>query len=111
MDSSGGETALEEVKNETVDLETIPIEEVFVQLKCTKQGLTSAEGDQRLQLFGPNKLEEKKENKFLTFLGFMWNPLSWVMEAAAIMAIALANGVIRYISSLDVKISVRDVVL
>lgn len=26
------------------------------------------------------------------FLGFMWNPLSWVMEAAAIMAIALANG-------------------
>jgi H+-transporting ATPase len=25
-------------------------------------------------------------------LGFMWNPLSWVMEAAAVMAIALANG-------------------
>jgi hypothetical protein len=22
----------------------------------------------------------------------MWNPLSWVMEAAAIMAIVLANG-------------------
>ncbi|KAG5535044.1 hypothetical protein RHGRI_022977 [Rhododendron griersonianum] len=32
------------------------------------------------------------ESKFLKFLGFMWNPLSWVMEAAAIMAIALANG-------------------
>uniref|UniRef100_A0A2N9IAI7 Plasma membrane ATPase n=1 Tax=Fagus sylvatica TaxID=28930 RepID=A0A2N9IAI7_FAGSY len=32
------------------------------------------------------------ENKVLKFLGFMWNPLSWVMEAAAIMAIALANG-------------------
>ena len=28
----------------------------------------------------------------LKFLGFMWNPLSWVMEVAAIMAIALANG-------------------
>lgn len=25
----------------------------------------------------------------------MWNPLSWVMEAAAIMAIALANGGVR----------------
>jgi len=34
----------------------------------------------------------KQESKFLKFLGFMWNPLSWVMEAAAIMAIALANG-------------------
>lgn len=33
-----------------------------------------------------------QENKILKFLGFMWNPLSWVMEAAAIMAIALANG-------------------
>lgn len=32
----------------------------------------------------------------LKFLGFMWNPLSWVMEAAAIMAIALANGGVGY---------------
>ncbi|KAJ0231742.1 WD40 repeat-containing protein [Hirschfeldia incana] len=32
------------------------------------------------------------ESKILKFLGFMWNPLSWVMELAAIMAIALANG-------------------
>uniref|UniRef100_A0A0E0G5I2 Cation-transporting P-type ATPase N-terminal domain-containing protein n=1 Tax=Oryza nivara TaxID=4536 RepID=A0A0E0G5I2_ORYNI len=47
-----------------------------------------------LNLFGPNKLKEKKESKFLRFLGFMSNPLSWVMEAAAIMAIALANGVL-----------------
>jgi magnesium-transporting ATPase (P-type) len=34
----------------------------------------------------------EQESKVLKFLGFMWNPLSWVMEAAAIMAIALANG-------------------
>ncbi|GMI92406.1 H(+)-ATPase 5 [Hibiscus trionum] len=84
--------SLEEIKNESVDLERIPIEEVFEQLKCTRAGLTSEEGANRLQVFGPNKLEEKKESKFLKFLGFMWNPLSWVMEAAALMAIALANG-------------------
>ncbi|KAL1371958.1 hypothetical protein HN51_002137 [Arachis hypogaea] len=83
---------LEEIKNETVDLERIPIEEVFQQLKCSREGLSSDEGANRLQIFGPNKLEEKKESKLLKFLGFMWNPLSWVMEAAAIMAIALANG-------------------
>lgn len=40
--------------------EKIPIEEVFEQLKCTKEGLTSQEGEARLQIFGPNKLEEKK---------------------------------------------------
>ncbi|CAH9090111.1 unnamed protein product [Cuscuta europaea] len=90
----GGEKSitLDDIKNETVDLEKIPIQEVFQQLKCSHEGLTSEEGANRLQLFGPNKLEEKKESKVLKFLGFMWNPLSWVMEAAAIMAIALANG-------------------
>ncbi|XP_027192870.1 ATPase 8, plasma membrane-type-like isoform X2 [Cicer arietinum] len=86
------ENLFEDLKKESVDLENIPIEEVFKQLKCSREGLTSAEGENRLQIFGPNKLEEKTESKFLKFLGFMWNPLSWVMEAAAIMAIAMANG-------------------
>ncbi|XP_058113711.1 plasma membrane ATPase 4 [Magnolia sinica] len=90
----GGDKAisLEQIKNEAVDLERIPIEEVFEQLKCTQEGLTSEEGANRIQIFGPNKLEEKKESKVLKFLGFMWNPLSWVMEMAALMAIVLANG-------------------
>uniref|UniRef100_A0A0C9S3K8 Plasma membrane ATPase n=1 Tax=Wollemia nobilis TaxID=56998 RepID=A0A0C9S3K8_9CONI len=85
-------SGLEGIKNESVDLERIPIEEVFEQLRCTREGLSDAEGENRLKIFGLNKLEEKKESKFLKFLGFMWNPLSWVMEMAAIMAIALANG-------------------
>lgn len=68
------------------------MEEVFEQLKCSKEGLSSDEGTKRLEIFGANKLEEKSENKILKFLGFMWNPLSWVMESAAIMAIVLANG-------------------
>ncbi|GLU01156.1 hypothetical protein SLE2022_184800 [Rubroshorea leprosula] len=82
---------LEEIKSELVDLEQIFVEEVLEQLKCTRTGLTSEEGARRLQVFGPNKLEEKKESKILKFLGFMWNPLSWVMEAAAIMAIVMTN--------------------
>ncbi|KAK4431966.1 Plasma membrane ATPase 4 [Sesamum alatum] len=88
----GDALSLEQIKNETVDLEKVPIEEVFEQLKCTREGLSSDEGANRIQIFGPNKLEEKKESKILKFLGFMWNPLSWVMEAAALMAIVLANG-------------------
>ncbi|PHT98469.1 Plasma membrane ATPase 1 [Capsicum chinense] len=83
---------LDAVLKETVDLENIPIEEVLENLRCTKEGLTATAAQERLSIFGYNKLEEKKESKFLKFLGFMWNPLSWVMEAAAIMAIALANG-------------------
>ncbi|GFP79281.1 plasma membrane ATPase 1 [Phtheirospermum japonicum] len=84
--------AMEALKREAVDLENIPIPEVFENLRCTKEGLSSEDAGKRLEIFGQNKLEEKEESKFLKFLGFMWNPLSWVMEAAAIMAIALANG-------------------
>ncbi|RRT35333.1 hypothetical protein B296_00052036 [Ensete ventricosum] len=40
--------------------ESIPVEEVFAQLKCGREGLTSAEGEQRLLIFGLNKLEEKQ---------------------------------------------------
>ena len=45
--------------------ERIPIEEVFQQLKCTREGLSSDEGANRLQIFGPNKLEEKKVPSFI----------------------------------------------
>ncbi|XP_031128334.1 plasma membrane ATPase 1-like [Ipomoea triloba] len=84
--------ALTAVIKEAVDLENIPLEEVFDHLKCTREGLSADAVQERVAMFGYNKLEEKKENKILKFLGFMWNPLSWVMEAAAIMSIALANG-------------------
>nr|CAB3497187.1 unnamed protein product [Digitaria exilis] len=83
---------LDEIKAESIDLENIPVEEVFAVLKCSSKGLTTSQAEARIAMFGPNKLEEKKESKVLKFLGFMWNPLSWVMEFAAIMAIGLANG-------------------
>lgn len=44
-----------------------------------------------------------QESKVLKFLGFMWNPLSWVMEIAAIMAIALANGGVSLSLSMSVS--------
>ncbi|XP_040944240.1 ATPase 6, plasma membrane-type [Gossypium hirsutum] len=64
----------------------------FILLRTSRAGLTSKDAEVRVHIFGQNKLEEKPENKFLKFLSFMWNPLSWVMEAAAVMAIVLANG-------------------
>lgn len=84
--------APEKFNRDEIDLERMPLEEVFEQLRTSRGGLSSADAQTRLELFGPNKLEEKPENKFLKFLSFMWNPLSWVMEAAAVMAIVLANG-------------------
>ena len=39
--------------------EHIPIDEVFEQLRCGKEGLTEEEAEARLLIFGHNKLEEK----------------------------------------------------
>jgi H+-transporting ATPase len=47
---------------------------------------------QLFERWGPNALPEVKRNKCLKFLSFMWNPLSWVMESAALVAIILSNG-------------------
>ena len=57
--------------------ENIPIEEVFEQLKCTREGLSSSEGAQRLEIFGPNKLEEKKVTAKSNLHTFLFG-LDWV---------------------------------
>ncbi|XVE83825.1 hypothetical protein DITRI_Ditri16bG0118500 [Diplodiscus trichospermus] len=75
------------VLKEAVDL--VPLDEVVETLRCTKDGLTTEAAEKRLAIFGYNK---HYESRILKLLGFMWNPVSWVMEAAAIMAIALVNG-------------------
>ncbi|CAH2049847.1 unnamed protein product [Thlaspi arvense] len=51
---------MEALKKEAVDLENIPIEEVFENLRCTKEGLSTQSAEQRLAIFGHNKLEEKE---------------------------------------------------
>lgn len=38
----------------------MPLEEVFQTLRCNKDGLTTEAAEQRLAIFGYNKLEEKK---------------------------------------------------
>jgi hypothetical protein len=48
-----------------VDLETIDVEDVFQLLHCDEEGLTDEEARRRIELFGPNKLEEKHVNPFL----------------------------------------------
>ncbi|KAL7312297.1 hypothetical protein PS15m_008075 [Mucor circinelloides] len=77
---------------EKYDLSTMEQQDVMQLLQTQPEGLTSTEVQSRLEKFGPNKLEQKEVNPLMQFLGFMWNPLSWVMEAAAIVAIALSNG-------------------
>ncbi|KAH9471213.1 hypothetical protein Pst134EA_005122 [Puccinia striiformis f. sp. tritici] len=85
-------TAEDLYDREKVDLEQVELEDVWVLLQTSENGLDAAEVERRRAIFGPNRLEEKSVNPFLQFLSFMWNPLSWVMEGAAVVSIALSNG-------------------
>ena len=60
-------------------------------LQVNEGGLTSDEHAKRLEEYGPNKLPESTRNPILVYLGYMWNPLSWAMECAVILAVALLD--------------------
>ncbi|KAK9868410.1 hypothetical protein WJX84_005277 [Apatococcus fuscideae] len=79
------------VGDKEVDFKNISLEEAFDILKCSPKGLTTAEHAQRLEEYGPNKLPEQTRNPFLVYLGYMNNPLSWAMEIACIISIALLD--------------------
>lgn len=52
--------------------ERIPLEEVFEQLRTSRGGLSAEDAEARLQIFGPNKLEERKvRSQFLKISDFM----------------------------------------
>ena len=43
---------LEAINKEVVDLENIPIEEVFENLRCSREGLSNQAAQERLTIFG-----------------------------------------------------------
>lgn len=58
-------------------LENIPIEQVCENLRCKEdEGLTYTDVEERLSIYGHNKLEEKTESKFFNFLRYSCNPLT-----------------------------------
>ncbi|KAH9130155.1 hypothetical protein LEN26_008797, partial [Aphanomyces euteiches] len=69
----------------------IPLNAALDKLKTSREGLSTGEAQKRLKEHGPNKLPEVKVNRFMLFLGFMWNPLSWAMEVAAILSLVLLD--------------------
>lgn len=51
--------------------ERLPLEEVFEQLRTSPAGLSSEDAEARLQIFGPNMLEEKPVSANYLFTSFV----------------------------------------
>ena len=73
-------------KNQTVSKEML-----FKQLSSSEDGLSSEEAQKRLEQYGPNAIEEEKENPILKFLGYFWGPIPWMIEVAAVLSLAVQH--------------------
>jgi len=54
-------------------------------------GLTTDEATRRLAQYGPNELVENQRSPLLTFLGYFWGPIPWMIEAAAILSLLVRD--------------------
>jgi len=93
--------AVDEIENEDLlkadaqprksEIEDASIDVIMAKLHTSREGLSTEEVNERLAEFGRNKLESKTVNPVLQYLSYFNNPLSWVMELAAIIAIIFGD--------------------
>jgi len=50
-------------------------------------GLTSAEAQERLRQFGPNRIEEERRHPARAFFSKLWAPVPWMLEATIVLEI------------------------
>ncbi|WP_027820846.1 plasma-membrane proton-efflux P-type ATPase [Paraburkholderia bannensis] len=55
-------------------------------------GLASAEAERRLQLLGANAIEEIRTPRWRQFLGKLWGPVPWMLEAVIVLQMMLGRG-------------------
>jgi H+-transporting ATPase len=71
--------------------ENIDIQSLFHKLSSSPQGLTSADVQSRLSHYGPNIIEEKKEDLFHKVFKYFWGPIPWMIEIAAILSLIVKH--------------------
>ena len=70
-----------------VPTDTGTIEEAVTKFKSSiKDGLTQEEAAARLKKDGPNAIKEEHLNPIMRFLKFLWGPIAWMIEIAAILS-------------------------
>ncbi len=68
------------------DAEKLDVQALFQKLQSDPKGLTAEEAKRRLELYGPNALQEKRVSPLVKFLGYFWGPIPWMIEVAAILS-------------------------
>ena len=75
---------VQEAKKQTVA-------DLFKSLSTGNQGLSGADAAEKLKVYGPNEIAEKKKNPIIQFLKNFWGPIQWMIEAAAIISLIIGH--------------------
>jgi H+-transporting ATPase len=78
---------------ETKVAQQIPTDELMQQLDVTWQGLSNEEARSRLEQVGANEITEKTTSPILKFLSYLWGPIPWMIEAAAVLSFVVHHWV------------------
>ncbi len=65
--------------------------DVLNKLNASKDGLSTAEAEARQLKYGTNSIEDVKANPILKLLKYFWGPISWMIEAAALLSLVVRN--------------------
>ena len=59
---------------------------LFAKLNSQQSGLSSSAAENRLKIYGPNEIKEKKINPIVKFLSYFWGPIPWMIELACVLS-------------------------
>jgi H+-transporting ATPase len=65
--------------------------ELMQQLGTTLQGLSTDEARRRRERFGANEIPEMHTSALVKFLNYLWGPIPWMIEAAAILSLLVRH--------------------
>ena len=85
LKKTGKKTSSEQNPN-GMDLSQASIKDVEEYLHTSTNGLSQKEAQTRLSDFGYNELLEKEIHPVLKFLSYLWGPIPWMIEVAAILS-------------------------
>jgi H+-transporting ATPase len=80
------------------DFSALTLDETLNRLQSNPAtGLTQTEVKQRIELYGPNTVEEKRQNPVIAFLKRFWGLTAWILEIAIVISFVLGNYLDLYI--------------
>ena len=95
-----------------VSLKDLPVAELMKRVDTSDSGLTGEEARRRLEQYGFNEIEEKRQSSVLKFLSYFWGPIPVMIIVAAILSAVLHNwpdvGVIVVLLFLNAVVGFRE---